>query len=281
MTSINTNSGALTALQMLGGTVEQREVVQEDIATGKEVDTAKDNAALWAISQVMEVDVAGFAAVSGSLTLGEATASVAAVGAERMTDVLLEMKQLTIIAGSGAVDYGKIEAQMAQKTEQLNSIISSTQFNGVNLLKTDIDGAGNSSLTIASSMDRTGSSAANLATISVDSLNFEGSTSFDINNRTAITDPASAQMALSEIEGFLNFAIEGAASLGASASKISSQNDFIGKLSDSMELGISAITDTNIEQASVRLATLNAQQQLGGLSLSIANASPLSLLALT
>jgi len=281
MTSINSNSGALTALQMLGGTVEQREVVQEDIATGKEVDTAKDNAALWAISQVMEVDVAGFAAVSGSLTLGEATASVAAVGAERMTDVLLEMKQLTIIAGSGAVDYGKIEAQMAQKTEQLNSIISSTQFNGVNLLKTDIDGAGNSSLTIASSMDRTGSSAANLATISVDSLNFEGSTSFDINNRTAITDPASAQMALSEIEGFLNFAIEGAASLGASASKISSQNDFIGKLSDSMELGISAITDTNIEQASVRLATLNAQQQLGGLSLSIANASPLSLLALT
>ncbi|WIY25149.1 flagellin N-terminal helical domain-containing protein [Parasedimentitalea psychrophila] len=281
MSSINSNSGAAVALQMLGGTVEQKETVQEDIATGKEVNTAKDAAALWAISQVMESDVAGFSAVSGSLSLGEATASVAAVGAERMTEVLQDMKQLTIMASSGAVDYSKIETQMAHKTEQLNSIISSTQFNGVNLLKTDTDGTGSTSLTVAASFDRQGSGTASLATISVDSLDFEGSPSFDINNRTAITDQASAQTALGEIEGFLKYAIEGAAALGASATQMSDQNDFVGRLADSMKVGISAMTDTNMEQASVRLAALTVQQQLGSLSLSIANAAPNSLLALT
>ncbi|NRB18779.1 MAG: flagellin [Rhodobacteraceae bacterium] len=281
MSSINSNSGAMVALQMLGGTVEQKETVQEDIATGKEINTAKDAAALWAISQVMESDVAGFSAVSGSLSLGEATASVAAVGAERMTEVLQDMKQLTILASSGAVDYSQIETQMAHKTEQLNSIISSTQFNGVNLLKTDTDGTGSTSLTVAASLDRQGAGTPSLATISVDSLDFEGSPGFDINNRTAVTDQASAQIALGEIEGFLNFAIAGAASLGASATQMSDQNDFVGRLADSMKVGISAMTDTNMEQASVRLAALSVQQQLGSLSLSIANASPNSLLALT
>ena len=281
MTSINSNSGAMVALQMLGGTITQREDVQEDIATGKEVNTAKDNAALWAISQVMEVDVAGFAAVSGSLSLGEATASVAAVGAERMTEVLQDMKQLTVLASSGVVDYSKIETQMAHKTEQLNSIISSTQFNGVNLLKTDIDGTGATSLTVAASLDRQGSGTPNLETILVDSLDFEGSPSFDINNRTTITDHASAQTALGEIDGFLKYAIDGAASLGASANQISDQNDFVGRMADSMKIGISAMTDTNMEQASAKLAALNVQQQLGSLSLSIANASPNSLLTLT
>lgn len=280
MTSINTNFGAMIALQTLGGTIEQREDVQEDISTGKEVNSAKDKAALWAISQVMEVDVAGFAAVSNSLSLGEATVSVAAVGAEHLSKVLIEMKQLTVMASSGAVDYSKIETQMAHKTEQLNSIISSTQFNGVNLLKTDINGTGSSALTIASSLDRQGSGAPNLSSISVASHDFEGSPSFDINNRTAITDQASAQLALGEIEGFLNFAIEGAASFGASVSRISDQNHFVSKLADSMKMGISAMVDTDMEEASARYAALSVQQQLGGLSLSVANASPLSLMAL-
>lgn len=281
MSSINTNSGAVVALQLLGGTINEKEDVQEDIATGKEVNSAKDNAALWAISQVMEADMAGFTAISDSLSLGEATASVAAIGAERMSEVLIEMKQLSIMASSGAVDYSKIEAQMAHKTEQLSSIISSSQFNGVNLLKTDVDGSGSTGLTVASSLDRQGSGTPSLSSISVDSVDFEGSSSFDINNRTAITDQASAQVALGEIEGFLNFAIEGAASLGASVSQISDQSDFISKLADSTKMGISSMIDTDMEESSARFTALNVQQQLGGISLSIANASPLSLLALT
>lgn len=280
MSSINTNSGAMVALQMLGGTIEKKEAVQDDISTGKEVNTAKDAAALWAISQVMGSDVAGFTAVSASLSLGEATVAVAAVGAERLSEVLIEMKQLAVMASSGSVDYSKVETQMAHKTEQLNAIISSTQFNGVNLLKTDINGSGSSALTVAASLDRQGSGAPNLSSISVDSVDYEGSAGFDINNRTTITDKASALVALSEIEGFLNFAIEGAASLGGSASRISDQNDFIGKLTDSMKMGISAMIDTNMEEAAARFAALNVQQQLGGLSLSIANAAPTSLLGL-
>ena len=97
---------------------------------------------------------------------------------------------------------------------------------------------------------------------------------------TAITDSTSAATALTEIEDFLQVAITGAASLGSSAARIEDQSDFVGRLMDSMELGVSALTDTNMEEASARLAALKTQQELAIQSLTIANQAPRLLLEL-
>lgn len=277
MTSINTNSGAMTALQMLGGTVDQYQQVQDNVATGREVNSAKDNAAIWAISQIMESDAAAFNTTSKVLSLGEATVAVAAVGAERIAETVTEMKELAIMASSGSVDYAKIEAQMQHKTDQINSIISSTQFNGVNLLKSDVNGSGASSLSVAASLDRDGSGGVSLSMIDVDTADFEGDPAFDINGRSAITDQASAMAALGELEGFLQFAVNGAAALGSSASRIASQNETVSKLEDATRMGIGAMVDANMEETAARLVALNVQKQLGTVSLSIANYSPQSL----
>ncbi|NIZ11822.1 flagellin [Phaeobacter sp. HF9A] len=280
MTSINTNPGAEIALRILTDKNVEKEEVQEDISTGKEVDHAKDAAAIWAISEVMGSDLAGFEATSQGLNVGEATVAVASAGAEQITSLLTDMKELTIRANSGTADYSMIEEQLAQKTEQINTIISSSGFNGVNLLATDTDGNGGTSLSVAASQDRSGDDAPTLSSITVDSVDFEGSASFDINNRTTITDAASARTALGEIEGFLRYATDSAASLGASAQQMAEQDVFMNKLSDAVQMGISELTDTDMEDASARYSALDAQSQLGGLSLSIANASPGSLRSL-
>lgn len=280
MTSINTNPGAEIALRVLSDRQVEKEEVQEDVSTGKEVDKAKDSAAIWAISEIMGSDLAGFEATSKGLNIGEATVAVASAGAEQITSLLTDMKELTIQANSGVSDYSKIEEQLAQKTEQINTIISSSGFNGVNLLATDTDGNGGTSLTVAASKDRSGDDAPTLSSITVDSVDFEGSASFDINNRTTVTDAASARTALGEIEGFLRYATEGAASLGAGAQQMAEQDVFLDKLSDAVRLGISELTDTDMEDAATRYEALSVQEQLSGLSLSIANASPGSLRSL-
>lgn len=59
MTSILTNNGAMVALQTLSSINSDLTETQNQISTGKEVDSAKDNSAIWAISKVMESDVAG------------------------------------------------------------------------------------------------------------------------------------------------------------------------------------------------------------------------------
>ncbi len=280
MTSINTNQGADIALRVLSDTQMEKEDVQDDISTGKDVDKAKDAPAIWAISEVMGSDLAGFEATSTGLNVAEATVSVASAGAEQITTLLTDMKELSVLANTGTADYATIEKQLAQKTEQINTIISSTSFNGVNLLATDADGSGGTGLTVAASQDRSGSDAPTQSTISVGSADFESSTSFDIDNRTAVVDAASARTALEEIEGFLRFATDSAAALGAGAQQLAEQDVFMDKLSDAIQMGISELTDTDMEDAAARLEALSAQEQLGGLSLSIANASPGSLRSL-
>ncbi|WP_065330265.1 flagellin [Tritonibacter mobilis] len=280
MTSINTNPGAEIALRVLTNKQVEKEDVQDDISTGKEVDEAKDAPAVWAISEIMGSDLAGFQATSSGLNVGEVTVSVASAGAEQITSILTDMKELTVQASSGVGDYSMIEEQLAQKTEQINTIISSSGFNGVNLLATNADGNGGTGLTVAASQDRSGDAAPTQSTITVDSVDFEGSTSFDINNRTAVTDAASARTALGEIEGFLRYATDSAAALGAGAQQMAEQDVFLDKLSDAVKMGISELTDTDMEDAAARYEALSAQEQLSGLSLSIANASPGSLRSL-
>ena len=77
MSSILTNTSAMVALQTMKGINANLNKTQADIATGKSVASAKDNAAVWAISKVMESDVEGFKGISDSLSVGSATLTVA------------------------------------------------------------------------------------------------------------------------------------------------------------------------------------------------------------
>ena len=279
MSSILTNNGAMVALQTLKSINADLNKTQDMISTGKAVASAKDNSALWAISKVMESDVAGFSAISDSLSLGESTVAVASAGAEQIVNILTDMKELAISAQSENVDFTKIQASMTEMAEQVASVISASQFNGANLLATDVDGNGATSPQVLSSLDRVGSAAPTAVTIDVDTVDFEA----DIDlaaDLTAIADTTTAASALTELETFLQTAIDGAAELGASAARLQDQNMYVGKLVDAMKSGIGTLVDADMEEASAKLQALQVQQQLGIQSLSIANQAPQTILSL-
>ena len=278
MSSINTNNGAMVALQTLKQVNKDLSNTQTQISTGREINSAKDGSAIWAISKVMETDVAGFKTISDSLSVGESTIAVASAGAEQIVTVLEDMKALAVSANSETADFAKIETEMAEKQAQITSIIGASQFNGANLLATDVDGAGATGLTVISSLNRVGSGAPTIATIDVATVDFQAN--LDIGSRTAITDVATAATALGEIEGYLQTAINGAADLGASSKRIDDQGEFVSKLTDAMRSGIGALVDADMEEASARLQALQTQQQLGIQALSIANQAPQSILSL-
>lgn len=279
MSSILTNNGAMVALQTLKSVNMDLTKTQNAISTGKEIATAKDGSAVWAISKTMESDVSGFEAISDALSLGESTVAVASAAAEQIVEVLGEIKQLAISANSENVDFTKIQTDISERVAQVSSIISAAQFNGSNLLATDVDGSGATSLSVVSSLDRVGSAAPTAATISVNTVDFEANMDLS-NDLTAITDTSTAGTALGEIETFLQTAIDGAAALGASAARIRDQNEFVGKLTDAMKMGMGALVDTDMEEASAKLQALQTQQQLGVQALSIANQAPQTILQL-
>ncbi len=280
MSSILTNHGAQIALRTLKTINGNLTDVQNSISTGKRIGSAKDNAAVWSIAKTMESDISGFRSIKDGLAMGEATVAVASAGAEQIVEKLTEIKELIVSAQSENVDHDTIQTDIASKVEQVEAIIAAAQFNGANLLSADVDGSGATSLGVLASLNRVGSAGTVTANeITVASVNFDNTLDL-ASSLTAITDSTSAATALTEIEDFLQVAITGAASLGSSAARIEDQSDFVGRLMDSMELGVSALTDTNMEEASARLAALKTQQELAIQSLTIANQAPRLLLEL-
>jgi flagellin len=71
-----------------------------------------------------------------------------------------------------------------------------------------------------------------------------------------------------------------AANLGSVKSRIDLQTTFVGNLMDSIDKGVGALVDADMDEASTRLKALQTQQQLGIQALSIANSDAQNILSL-
>ena len=67
MSSLLTNTAAMTALQTLRNVNSALETTQNRISTGQRVATASDNSAYWSIATTMRSDNAALSAVSDAL----------------------------------------------------------------------------------------------------------------------------------------------------------------------------------------------------------------------
>lgn len=190
MASILTNTAAMTALQTLRGINKGMAQTQDQISTGKRVATAKDNASSFAISAVMKSDVTGFKALSESLSVGSATLGVARQGAETSIGLLDELKGRIVASQAQTADRGKINDDAQALIDQVTSTVAASQFNGLNLLKSD---AKNTDVDILSSLNRTDPKTVTSDNINVKHLSLEGSkTSVETVSGDAATTVAPA-----------------------------------------------------------------------------------------
>lgn len=166
MSSILTNTSAMVALQTLKGINTGLAKTQAEISTGKSVASAKDNAAVWAISKVMESDVKGFKGISDSLALGESTVAVARQASETITDLLTEMKGKIVSAQEDNVDRGKLQTDVTALVDQITSVVGAAQFNGLNLVNGAVGSAD-----ILASLDRDSSGNVTASSITVTAQN--------------------------------------------------------------------------------------------------------------
>ena len=162
MSSILTNNSAMVALQTLKNINSSMTQTQQEISTGKTVATAKDNAAVWAISKTMESDVKGFEAIEDSLSLGQSTVAVARNATESVTDLLVEIKGKITAAQEDNVDREAIQSDIKALRDQISSVTGAAQFNGLNMV------SGDEKVEILASLDRSSNGAVTPSKISVD-----------------------------------------------------------------------------------------------------------------
>src|SRR5689334_24460726 len=106
MSSINTNTAAMTALQALTQTNKMLTQVQGHISTGLRVAEASDNAAYWSIATTMKSDNQALSTVQDSLGLGASKVDTAYTGMQKSIDTVNEIKN-KLVAASNATDSDK------------------------------------------------------------------------------------------------------------------------------------------------------------------------------
>ncbi|WP_300380653.1 flagellin [Henriciella sp.] len=186
MSSILTNNSAMVALETLRGINRNLESVQSEISTGKKIASAKDNAAIWAISTTMKTDVDSFKQISDSLNLGASTVGLASKSAEQITGLVQDVQNLIVSAQEENVDRSKIQNDIDTKIDRIKSIVGGSQFNGLNL----INGSSTEDVSILASLDRNASGDVNPSYINVErqDLSLSNSATAATFGGTAVTD---------------------------------------------------------------------------------------------
>lgn len=286
MSSINTNSSAMTALQTLAQTNKNLAQTQSRISTGFRVAEASDNAAYWSIATTMRSDNKALSTVQDSLGLGAGKIDTAYTGMNSAIEVVDEIKQKIVAAmGSSDDDKTKIQTEVTELVNQLQSIGKSANFAGSNLLATaDTD------LSIVASYDRASDGTTAVNTIDVD---ISGIKLFDDADATtggilggfvgldiSAMDDTALATELGNVETALAAMTEGAATLGAAKKRVDIQKDFTSKLMDAIDRGVGQMVDADMTKESARLSALQTQQQLGIQALSIANSNSQNILSL-
>ena len=271
MASVNTNVGAMVALQNLNKTNSQLQTVQNRINTGLAVASAKDNGGIYAIAQNMRAEVGSLRAVNNSLDLAVSVVDVGLAAGDAISDLLIEMKEKALAASDVSLDSASrtaLNEDFKALRDQISTIVENAEFNGINLIDGSVTG-GVSALANADGTNTINVASENMS-LSGTILAFSAST--EINTQTLA---AAAVTAIDSALSNLNSALS---RMGTGSKSLEIHKTFVSKLSDSLEKGIGNLVDADLAKESARLQALQVKQQLGIQALSIANSAPSTVL---
>ncbi|MCA3693273.1 flagellin [Aquidulcibacter sp.] len=272
MISVNTNQGAMVALQTLNRTNNEMDKTQNAIATGLKVASAKDNGALFAIANKMRSDVAAYDRVRESADRAASILDTGIAAGESVMELLNEMKGKALAAtqvGNSASAQSALAADFAQLRDQITSIVANASFDGANMIAATPNNA-------VSLGDAAGG---NNITVNGASLALGGAT-VTVTATSAVDTTGNATTALGLVNTSINNLGTQLATWGAGAKRLEVHRTFIGKLQDALNNGIGAIVDADLAKESAKLQALQVKQQLGVQALSIANSSSQTALSL-
>ena len=137
MTSVNTNYGALVALQSLNTTNREMSEVQNRVNTGLKVASAKDNGAVFAIAEGQRGRVDSLSAVMDGIDRASSVIDVGLSAGEAIGDILQQMKEKAVAGQATDLSQDQRDALQADfdaLRDQIDQIANAATFNGSNLV---------------------------------------------------------------------------------------------------------------------------------------------------
>ena len=273
MPVISTNTSANSALRYLNQNSTEQTSALNKVASGSRITRASDDAAGLAVATKLQSDVAVLGQASTNASHASSILETADGGLSSMSDVLERMKVLCAESMSGAVgttEKGYIQSEFDTLSTELDTIITTTTFNGTSLL----DGTYTADFLV-------GTQSTDTITTDLTAADFTAvaglGTTLGALDLTTTTGSAAA---LDAVNGAIDDLAGARASVGAMESQFNYHSDQITSSETNLDAAQSAIMDCDIAEAQSEFSSAQVKTNAAIAALGQANSMPQQLLSL-
>lgn len=245
MVSVNPVASNGVYASQLNKTEKDSSKAINQVASGKSINKASDNAAGLAVATQLMSDVSGLKQSGSNLLQGKAVLQTADSSLEQTGNILNRMKELSTQANSGSVDAtsrSAINDEYQNLKSELDKLSSTTSFNGQKV----VDGSYNNDFQAGAS----GSDVINADLTAIDSSAAGlGLTAGVGGSATALSTPASAQATSAELDTAIDKLASYRSEIGAVQSTFDTRSDIVDDEADNTISAQSAIMDSDLSKA--------------------------------
>ncbi|WP_293613292.1 flagellin [Ponticaulis sp.] len=264
--SVNTNSSALSTAQSLKRSDRDLQAIESRINTGRKINGAKDDGAIFALAQSLRADLSGFGVVQESMDLAIAVGEVSLAAVESISDLIIDMKEKALAAADPSLDDRSraiLNQDFIRLRDQVDKVVGNAAFNDLNLLNattpalqpaTDVKGGRN---------------------VDVPPYDIRlGGSDTDLIPSMVIDPLQDAKDSLTRLESALEQHTNIANVYGGRLRTLQTTREFAVKTSDVLQKNLGTLVDADLGREGARLQAAQTQQQLQVQSMSIANQLP-------
>jgi flagellin len=282
----------LLSLQRTTGLIGR---TQERLASGLKVNSAIDDALAFFKARNLNARASDLSAIKDDIVNGISVLRATVQGLETIESVLKQMKALaqSAVSSPESSTRGKLASQFNELRSQVDNIMEDASYSGVNLLKNTSNPftVGSDNMTVKFN-ERTDTKAVNqlivsgLSTSDFTSLlgrsavatGTAGSTT--VWGQTGTAAITAINSAIRSIDSALVTVRQSAQTFGTQSSMLELRRQFTENIVNTLKGGAASLVNADLNEESANLLSLQTRQQLGTISLGIAQQSEQSVLRL-
>ena len=278
MSVINTNVSATLTQNAITKNERSMSSAMEQLATGKRINKAGDDAAGLAIASRMTAQINGVAQGARNGNDAISLLQTADGALVEVTNLLQRMRELAVQASSGTngqTDRSAMQVEFKALRDEINRVAKNTQWNGQDILNGTVAG------TTSNVTFQVGANANQTVSATVKNFNSSVATSATASAGTAgVSSATSASNAITKVNNAITAVNTERAKIGSVMNRLEYAVDNLLNVKANAEASRSRIEDTDYAAATTELARTQIIQQAATAMLAQANQIPQTVLAL-
>ena len=276
---INTNMMSLNTQRSLNMSQGSMQTSLERLSSGLRINRAKDDAAGLAISERFTSQIRGLEQANRNANDGISLLQTAEGALAEITNMLQRMRELSVQSINGTVsdsDRNSLQNEFGELQQEVGRILNSTEFNGVNLLKTS------TTLTMQIGFKAGASFQVNVSTfnLSARTLSSGGLQSVLSAGQLSIGSGGQAGSLLSMLDTAINNISAKRAEFGAKQNRLEATVRNNSNIIENQSAARSRVLDADFASETANLTRTQILQQAGTAMLAQANQLPQNVLRL-